>query len=155
MHLRNLTALALGLVAAAATPTLADDHADVVALIHEYARTEDFGDLVSQDKLMSPERVFLETDTGRRLDHAKNMEIQKKTHAAAEQAGSTTASVSEARDIDIRLHADGKVAIASFYWYVTPLGNVPPTTPTLVSHVLEKGDGWKIVHTHISPLYTN
>ena len=105
---------------------------------------------------MSPERVFLETDTGRRLDHAKNMEIQQKTRAAAEQAGSTTASVSEARDIEVRLHADGKVAIASFYWYVTPLGNVPPTTPTLVSHVLEKGaDGWKIVHSHISPLYTN
>jgi uncharacterized protein (TIGR02246 family) len=153
---RNFALLTL-VLAAMAVPALADDHDDVVAVIHEYLRTEDAGDLATQAKIMSPDRVWLVTGAGRRLDQAENFEIQKKSSAAAERAGNAVATVSEARDIEVRMHADGRVAIASFYWYLTPLGGDGSSpTPNLVTHVLEKGsDGWKIVHTHISPLYTN
>lgn len=152
---RNLAILTLVLTATV-VPALADDHDDVVAVIEEYLRTEDVGDLATQENIMSSERVWLVTNAGRRLDQEENFEIQKKTRAAAKKAGTAVTMVSEARDIEVRMHADGNVAIASFYWYQTPLDAVPPPTPTLVTHVLAKDMGdWKIVHTHISPMYTN
>ncbi len=150
---RNFALLTL-VLAAMAVPTLADDRDDVVAVIHEYIRTEDAGDLATQAKITSPDRVWLVTGAGRRLGQAEDFDIQKKSLAAAEKAGTAVATVSEARDL-VRMHADGGIAVASFYWYPTPLDG-PSATPNLVTHVPEKSSGgWKIVHTHISPLYTN
>jgi hypothetical protein len=70
----------------------------------------------------------------------------------------------ECRDLNIRLIGDN-VAVTSFFWYanriipgdwsqekVESLGRSP--VPTTLSLVWEKrGNDWKIVNTHISPLY--
>jgi hypothetical protein len=70
----------------------------------------------------------------------------------------------DTRDRLIKFYGDGKVAVASFYWYRTFV--LPPNTnsekrnmmkkqpdPVAISLVLEKKKGdWKIVHTHTSLL---
>lgn len=137
-----------------AVPVLGQDRDAIEAVVHEYLRTDDAGELDAQAELMTDDRSWQVSGAGRRLDQAKNMEIQKKARAASDD---TSTTVSEARDLVIRLFSDD-VALASFYWYSTvlpaPEGGQP--APTLVSHVLVKeGADWKIAHTHISPMYLN
>lgn len=142
------------LLLAVVAPVHGADEDDIKAIIMEYLRTDDAGDLEAQARLMTADRSWQVSGAGRRLDQAKNMEIQRKARTAA-PAGTTT--ISEARDLVIRQFSDD-VALASFYWYATeiptPEGGQDP--PSLVTHVLVKqGDAWKIAHTHISPLYFN
>jgi len=147
----------LPLVFALVVPAFAGDKEDVEALIDQYLKTNDSGDLKTQAKLMAADRVWVVTGAGRRLDQSKNMAIQE----AGQQASSgDVTTISEARDVVIRFLGDNdSVAVASFYWYTNvsfrggpPDGFTPPA-PTLVTHVLKKdGGSWKIAHTHISPM---
>jgi len=71
---------------------------------------------------------------------------------------------SEARNLLIKIYAEGEMAIASFHWLRAQYlpANTPdnireryPNPPArLVTLVFEKQkEGWKIVHTHMSMLY--
>ena len=148
----------LPLVFALAVPAFAGDKEDIEALIDQYLKTEDSGDLKTQENLMAADRVWLVTGAGRRLDQSQNMAIQE---AGQQPDSGEVTTISEARDLVVRFYGDNdSVAVASFYWYINvifrggpPDGFTPPT-PTLVTHLLEKeGGSWKIAHTHISPMY--
>jgi uncharacterized protein (TIGR02246 family) len=146
------------LVFALVVPAFAADKEDIEALIDQYLKTNDSGDLKTQATLMAADRVWLVTGPGRRLDQSQNMAIQE---ASQQPDSGEVKTISEARDLVIRFYGDNdSVAVASFYWYINvifrsgaPEGFTPPT-PLLVTHVLEKdGGSWKITHTHASPMY--
>ena len=145
------------LLVTVALPAAAQSEADVEAVIMEYLRTDDSGDLDAQARLMTSDRSWMVTGAGRRLDQAKNMEIQKKGRDMAQRMGDSSTTISEARDLVVRFVADD-VAVATFYWYSTTMpppegGQIPPR---LTTHVLvQDGGSWKIAHTHISPMSAN
>jgi len=132
-------------------------------LIDKYGETEDAGDMVSQAKLMAADRVWIgPAGLGRTTNQAMNMESQQAQFDAAKVFVPGLKWFTDARDRLIKFYGDGKVAVASFYWYRTFV--LPPDTPLekaklfsspqpiVITHVLEKKGDWKIVHTHFSSL---
>jgi len=151
----------------ASNPVGAQDKADMEAihkLIDQYCKTEDAGDLVSQTKLMTADRVWIGPGGGRRTDQDMNMRMQQ---AGADEGKKLVPEIkwfTEAQDRLIKIYGNGTVAVASFYWYrtfvlpaITPMdviklfGNQP--SPIAMTQVLVKERGeWKIAHTHVSLL---
>ena len=135
----------------------ADDRADIEALIAEYNRTEETGDLDAQMKLMSPDRVWINGLAGRRTDQTLNMKVQQAGLNEAKKRFGGAKHFFEVRDLIVQTHGDA--AVASFYWirnrvfpadYEGPRNQPMPLIQTLV---LVKTDGdWKIVHSHASPM---
>lgn len=135
----------------------------VNTLLDQYGALEDAMDMTAQAKLMAPDRVWIATGAGRRTDQATNMRIQQAAFDALKKRLPGLQQFTEDRDRLVRFHADGAVAIATFYRYTTLI--LPPTTPpevartvtppppVIITLVLEKRDGqFKIVHTHVSNL---
>lgn len=139
------------------------DRDAVNRLLDQYTRFEEAMDMTAQSGLISENRVWIAQAAGRRTDQAKNMEIQQAQMALLKARMPGLRWFVEDRDRLVRFHANGMVAIASFFRYSTYL--IPPGTPPEVSEgltdvpasaftlVLEKvGGEWKIVHTHVSNL---
>ncbi len=132
-------------------------------LIDKYGETEDAGDMVTQAKLMTADRVWIgPSGSGRITNQAMNMESQQSQFDAAKAFVPGVKWFTDARDRLIKSYGDGTVAVASFYWYRTFV--LPPDTPLekakllsspppgVITLVLEKKGDWKIVHTHSSSL---
>ncbi len=138
------------------------DNQAIHKLIDAYGETENAGDMMAQAKLMSADRVWIGPGgAGRITDQKQNMEMQQAQLDAEKAFVPNVKWFSDARDRLVKYYGNGKVAVASFYWYrnfVLPadipmekakLFSQPP--PLVVSLVLEKnGENWKIVHTHTS-----
>jgi ketosteroid isomerase-like protein len=161
--------LALLLAGSLIMPTVAtaQRQSDVDAInrvIDQYGALEDAMDMAGQAKLMAADRVWIAPGAGRRTDQATNMRIQQAAYDALKKQVPGIQTFTEDRDRLIRFHANGAVAIVSFYRYTSTI--VPPNTapevartvgaavpPAVVTLVLEKRDGdWKIVHTQVTSL---
>jgi len=132
-------------------------------LIDRYSALESSGDMVSQAKLMTKDRVWVGGTGGRRTNQSMNMEIQQAGYDEAKKFVPGVKWFTDARDRLIKFYGNGTVAVASFYWYQTfvlpadtpseKANQFGPIRPTSLTLVLEKkGGDWKIVHTHSSPL---
>ncbi len=134
-------------------------------LIDNYSKTEDEGKLLEQAKMMSKDRVWIGNNgAGRITDQSLNMIMQQSQVDAVMKSISGIKWFTDTRDRLIKFYGDGKVAVASFYWYrtfVLPLNTnsekrnmmKKQPDPVAISLVLEKKKGdWKIVHTHTSLL---
>ena len=134
-------------------------------LIDNYSKTEDEGKLLEQAKMMSKDRIWIGNNgAGRITDQNLNMNMQQAQVDALMKSVSGIKWFTDTRDRLIKFYGDGKVAVASFYWYRTFV--LPSNTnsekrnlmkkqpdPVVISLVLEKKKGvWKIVHTHTSLL---
>ena len=142
--------------------SMADTEA-IHKLIDKYGETEDAGDMVTQAKLMTADRVWIgPAGSGRITNQAMNMESQQSQFEASKAFVSGVKWFTDARDMLIKFYGDGKVAVASFYWYRTfvlpadtPLEKAKlfsSPQPIVITLVLEKKGDWKIVHTHSSSL---
>ena len=132
------------------------------SLIDKYRETEDAGDLMSQAKLMTADRVCIRPgNAGRQTNQAMNMEIQQALIDEVKKLVPGAKWFTDARDRIIKLYGNGTVAVASFYWYrtlVLPADTPPekrslinPLPPLVMTQVLLKDGGdWKIAHTHAS-----
>jgi len=132
-------------------------------LLDRYAQLEEAMNMSAQAELISEDRVWIAQGQGRRTDQARNMHIQA---VQFENLQATVPGIGwfvEDRDRIVRFHANGLVAIASFFRYASYV--IPPGTPpeiaeglgalsaSAVTVVMEKtGGDWKIVHTHFSEL---
>jgi ketosteroid isomerase-like protein len=140
---------------------LAQGQADVDAVKHvlqQYRATQDMGDIDGQARLMTSDRVWISPSSGRRVDNDENVRIQRAQSDRQKKVVPGLQQFTEDRDVLIKFYGDGKVAIVSFFRYVTVV--LPPeASPDLVNAykgysqwttlVLEKRDGkWVIVHTH-------
>jgi hypothetical protein len=133
----------------------ADDEDDVLAIVHQYGDLEN--DLEAQANLMRSDRVYI-TGGLRQTDEAKNMANQIAGRKAGEALnGGKTEFVTTIEGPLVSIHGD--VAIASFvrWWNVYPHNQASATSaPTWVTLVLIKESaGWRIKHTHQSPLRGN
>lgn len=169
--MRSSPRLALSVAVALMLPAIGfaqrqNDTAAINRLIDQYGALDDAMDMVGQAKLMSADRVWIGASGGRRTDQATNMRVQQAAFDAIKKQAPGIQSFTEDRDRVIRFYANGAVAIASFYRYVTVIfpPNLPadvakalsPPPPEAGTLVLEKRDGeWKIVHTHFSLLARN
>jgi hypothetical protein len=147
-------------------PATAQRPADLEAinqLLDRYAALEDAMDMPAQAKLMAADRVWIAQGAGRRTDQATNMRIQQASFDRLRKAVPGVQLITEDRDRLVRFHANGSVAVASFYRYTTrvlPAGvprevaeGLGPLAPSVMTLVLERRDGtWTIVHTHSSTL---
>ncbi len=134
---------------------IADDEDDVLALVYQYGDLEN--DLEAQAKLMRADRVYI-TGGMRQTDEAKNMANQIAIRKAGEALnGGKTKFVTTIEGPIVSVHGD--VAVASFvrWWNVYPHNQAsagsPPTWVTLV--LIKERAGWRIKHTHQSPLRGN
>jgi ketosteroid isomerase-like protein len=167
--MRSSPCLSLAVVVALLLPAAGfaqrqNDTAAINRLIDQYGAFDDAMDMAGQAKLMSADRVWIGAGTGRRTDQATNMRIQQADFDALKRQVPGIQTFTEDRDRLIRFYANGAVAIASFYRYVTVIlpPNVPadvakelsaPIPPEAATLVLERRDGeWKIVHSHFSAL---
>ena len=150
----------------------AQDKADEEAinkLIVEYCKTEAAGDMEAQAKLMKADRIWIgPAGSGRITNQTMNIEKQQAQLKVMEKVAKGIRWFIDARDIIIRSYGNGKVAVASFYLYrkfILPSDIIIPEdkrelfasqpNPLVVTHVLEKdGVEWKIVHTHLSNLFS-
>jgi hypothetical protein len=133
----------------------ADDEDDVLAVVQQYGDLEN--DLEAQAELMRSDRVFIAGNL-RQTDQAKNMSNQIAGRKAGEALnGGKTRFVTTIEGPLVSIHGD--VAVASFvrWWNVYPHNQAPATsTPNWVTLVLVKERaGWRIKHTHQSPIAGN
>jgi ketosteroid isomerase-like protein len=158
----------LCLIAGAVGPLPAQSRADLDAihkLIDQYSQTEDAGDMMAQAKLMSADRVWIgPAPAGRQTDQAMNMRAQQAQYDVQKKLVPGLQWFTQARDRLVKFYGNAAVAVASFYWYRTPVipggtardvaqGIEAAATPVAITLVLEKQGGeWKIVHTHVSYL---
>src|SRR5262245_26910296 len=139
------------------------DIEEIEALVAEYSKYEDTGDMVSQAKMMTADRWWHGIG-GRHTDNALWMKIQDEQMAANRKRYPGVQNVREVRDLKVKLIAP-TVAVSIFMWVnnrivpgdlppekVTALGPAP--IPAYYSQVwVKQADGWKIASTHTSPLY--
>jgi ketosteroid isomerase-like protein len=148
----------------------AQDKTDIQAihkLIDEYCKTEAARDMKAQSKLMTADRIWIgPAGGGRIMNQTMNMERQQTQMDEMKKMVPGLKWFADARDRIIKFYGNGEVAVASFYWYqmfilpaetsteIMELFNVQPQ-PLVVTKVLVKnGDEWKIVHSHLSNLYS-
>ena len=135
----------------------ADDREDIDALVQEFSRLEAAQDVMTQAKLMTPDRLYV-SGPGRRTNQALNMEIQQAGWDQFKKRFPNAKVFYDARDLIVRVYG-GDAAIASFYWY----GNIvlspeaegpdPQLSATIVTLFLVKeGGAWKIAASHNSLL---
>lgn len=153
---RTITLLGLALVLSTGF-VWADDEADILALIDQYNQYQASGDITSQARLMTSDRVFI-SGRRRQTDQAMNMKQQAALQARNQKQYPGAQVFVTSADPIIRLYG-GDAAAASFYWYTNVVlspdqeGPNPPVSRLIVSLFLVKqGGAWKIAHTHISPL---
>ncbi len=152
----NFTTLFVVLAGMILAPyAFADDEDDVLAVIHQYGDLEN--DLEAQAELMRSDRIYI-TQGMRQTDEAKNMANQIAGRKAGEALnGGKTKFVTTIEGPIVSIHGD--VAVASFvrWWNVYPHNQASVTSaPTWVTLVLIKERaGWRIKHTHQSPLRGN
>ncbi len=139
------------------------DREQIEALVNEYTRLEDAGDMQAQAKLMAPDRWWHGAG-GRRTDNAIWMKVQEEGIAANRIRFPGLKVMREARDLEIRFVAP-TVAVASFTWYANRIvpGDLsaekrqalgPAPISVVHSQVWVRGtDGWKMASSHQSPLY--
>jgi ketosteroid isomerase-like protein len=148
----------------------AQDKADVQAihkLIDEYCKTEDAGDMETQAKLMKADRIWIgPAGCGRITNQTMNIEKQQAQFNEMKEMVPKIKWFNDARDRIIKFYGDGKVAVASFYWYrkfILPAKTDEDTRklfavqpkPLVVTQVLVKdGNEWKIAHSHLSNLFS-
>jgi len=138
----------------------ADDTDDVRAVINAYISTE--SDLEEQAKLMTDDRTYI-VGGARHTDNVANMRGQiagQALNRALDPDGKMMVTME-----DLLIRVNDNTAVASFYrhWNYVPgadavragrSGNAPgPQVSTVV--LAKMGGGWKIVHTHISPMGGN
>ena len=149
-------------------PSLAAQSQSDVDAVHQvldsYTELEESMDMLAQARLMSEDRVWIGAGAGRVTNQAKNMQIQAAQFDRDQQAALQGLKLFvDDRDRLVRFYGGGRVAVASFYRYMTYIlpSDAPPelsealaeTQPTMFTLVLEKRDGeWMIVHTHVSNL---
>jgi hypothetical protein len=159
----NIAVIVLSIVVPASAQQAKGDKEQLEALVHEYTRLEDAGDMQAQAKLMAPDRWWHGAG-GRRTDNAIWMKVQEENIAANRQRFPGVRVIREARDLQIRF-VTPTVAVTSFTWFANRIvpGDLPadkrqalgpPPIPVVYSQVWAKGsDGWKMVSSHQSPLY--
>lgn len=141
------------------------DQDAIQRVIDQYNQTEDAGDMMAQAKLMSGDRVWIgPAPLGRQTDQAMNMRAQQAQYDVQKKLVPGLQWFTSARDRLVKFYGNGAVAVASFYWYRTPVipagttrevaqGIEAAAAPVAITLVLEKQGGeWKIVHTHVSTL---
>ncbi len=152
---------------ALAVPVIAEqamsDEEQLKDLVLEYTRLEDAVDMQTQSNFMAADRVWVGIG-GRRTDNALWMKVQDESFQQFQQRFPGVKIYREVRDLHIRLMGSN-AAITSFTWAANRIipADLPaekvemlgrPPIPTCFSVVWEKqGNTWKIVHTHVSPLY--
>ena len=136
---------------------IADDTADVKAVIEKYIDSETF-DLTEQAKLMARDRTFISNGI-RYTNNKKSMAIQTAGGDVLRKANPDVKRIATVEDIMIRLN--GNTAVTSFYRVVNTTNSVENVragqnamnsnyqTGTMV--LFKTKDGWEIVHTHLSP----
>lgn len=159
----TVATLVLALAHPAAAQQKKSDIEEIEALVADYTRFEDAGDMLAQAKLMVADRWWHGIG-GRRTDNALYMKVQDEGMAASRKRYPGLHTIRETRDLMVRL-VTPTVAVSSFTWFanriippdlppdkVTALGPAP--VPAVYSLVwVKQADGWKIVSTHTSPLY--
>ncbi len=148
-----MAVLALG----AAPMANADDRDDVEAVINQYIDSEGF-DLTEQTKLMASDRTYI-FDGMRYSNNDKSMALQTAGNAVITAANPDAQRIATLEDLEIRVN--GNAAFASFYRTINDTNSVENVragqgalitiyqTATMV--LFKMDDGWKIVHTHLSP----
>ncbi|MCC7179531.1 MAG: nuclear transport factor 2 family protein [Acidobacteria bacterium] len=157
-------AMLLGLTVPAGAQSARTPEQEVEALVMEYTRLEDAADMATQSKLIAPDRWWHGAG-GRRTDNATWMKVQQEGFANSAKRYPGLHTMREVRDLKIKMVAP-TVAVASFIWFPNrlipgdlPMDKVqtlgPSPIPQVVSSVwARQADGWKIVSSHSSPLYT-
>jgi hypothetical protein len=140
-----------------ATVAIADDAADVEAVIHQYINSETL-DLSEQTKLMASDRTYI-TNGIRFTNNEKSMAIQTAGNDVLRRARPGIKRIATVEDIMVRVN--GNSAVSSFYRSINTssgvegvrAGHSPMNTNYQTgTMVLFKINGdWKIVHTHYSP----
>lgn len=157
--MRKITLLFVPLMLLFALTVLADDKADVQALIDEYCRLEG-ASLSEQAKLMTDDRIMI--TTGRRqTDNSANMKVQIANNKLFKAIDPGEQYVVTAVDPIIRVYGDAAVASFYRYWdyipsaeYLKENPDARGPRPNIVTLVMVKQAGaWKISHMHMSPLY--
>ena len=135
----------------------ADDRDDVESVINQYIDTETF-DLTEQAKLMASDRTYIANGI-RYSNNDKSMALQTAGNKVITKANPDIQRISTIEDLKIRLN--GNAAVASFYRVINDTNSVENVragqnamitvyqTATMV--LFKMNDGWKIVHTHLSP----
>ena len=135
----------------------ADDRDDVEGVINQYIDTETF-DLTEQAKLMASDRTYIANGI-RYSNNDKSMALQTAGNKVITKANPDIQRISTIEDLKIRLN--GNAAVASFYRVINDTNSVENVragqsamlsiyqTGTIV--LFKMKDGWKIVHTHLSP----
>lgn len=139
----------------------ADDLAAIQQILKQYRATQDSGDLLGQGRLMIPDRVWIGPNGERRTDNVENMRVQQAEAELQKKEIPGLQRFTMDRDVLIKFHGEGRVAIVSFYR--TAVIVFPPHTSRELKEqyggysetgtlVLEKQkEGWKIVHTQWTP----
>ncbi len=139
------------------------DQQDIEALIMEYTRLEDAGDMQTQYKMIASDRWWHGAG-GRRTDNALLMKVQATNMANFQKRYPGVTFLREVRDLKIRMVAP-TVAVVSFTWFANrsvppdlPADKVqalgPAPIPQIISQVwVKQADGWKLVSSHFSPEY--
>lgn len=139
------------------------DIEEIEALVAEYTRYEDSGDMTSQERMMTVDRWWHGIG-GRHTDNPLYMKVQAEQFAQARKRYPGLQNIREVRDLKVKVIAPN-VAVCSFMWVnnriipgdlpsdkVTALGPAP--IPQFYSLVwVKQSDGWKISSTHTSPLF--
>ena len=135
----------------------ADDLDDVEAVINQYIDSEGF-DLTEQTKLMASDRTYI-SDGMIYSNNDKSMALQTAGNEVITKANPDVQRIATIEDLKIRLN--GNAAVASFYRVINDTNSVENVragqsamlsiyqTGTMV--LFKMNDGWKIVHTHLSP----
>ena len=135
----------------------ADDLDDVEAVINQYIDSEGF-DLTEQTKLMASDRTYI-FDGMIYSNNDKSMALQTAGNKVITTANPDVQRIATIEDLKIRLN--GNAAVASFYRVINDTNSVENVragqsamlsiyqTGTMV--LFKMNDGWKIVHTHLSP----
>ena len=139
------------------TFSIADDAADVEAVIHQYINSETL-DLSEQTKLMASDRTYI-TNGIRFTNNEKSMAIQTAGNDVLRRARPGIKRIATVEDIMVRVN--GNSAVSSFYRSINTSSGVEGVragqSPMNTNYqtgtmVLFKINGdWKIVHTHYSP----
>ena len=153
--LKFVTGRTLGLFVAAtaiffAPLASADDSDDVMAVVQQWADTED--DLVAQAKVIRDDRVQV-TGNGRQSDQSGNLRVQIANHnARARAAGGEPEMIVRIESPQVAVYGDTAVVSFVRLFNVIPHNSEPlPQNRAWFTLVLVKENGsWGIAHSHVS-----